>query len=315
MLNRRLSGSLPPRRARRGLTLVELLIVIVLLGIVAGGMMGIIVKQQQFYAGSSGVMDTRANVREGMAVLTSDLRAVAPAQSDIYSMGRTFIEFRLTVGTAVICTLDPTRTVVTVPPLQLAQRNGYTAWISAPQNGDSVLVFDPGAKAGTTDDTWDADQLAADAQGNASCPTTTGLTTQASEQTNGWQITLQNALTSAYVTPGSAIRFFRRVRYELYQEADNNWYLGYFDCVPGRTPVCTALQPVGGPYLPAANAGPSGLELSYFDSTGATTTDPTQVRRIGVVLRSQSQSIVRTLGRQDGFYQDSLATDVAVRNF
>ena len=313
MLSRRPQG--PSGRARRGLTLVELLIVIVLLGIVAGGMMGIIVKQQQFYAGSAGVMDTRANVREGMAVLTSDLRALAPAQNDIYAMGRTFIEFRLNQGVAVVCTLDPTRTVITVPPTNLAQRNGFTSWISAPQSGDSVLIFDPGPKSGTSDDSWDPGQLGAAAQPGATCPTTTGLTTLASEQTNGWQFTLQNALTSTYVAPGSAIRVFRRVRYELYQEADGNWYLGYYDCLPGRTPLCQTLQPVSGPYLPAANTGTSGLELSYFDSTGTATTVPTLVRRIRIMLRSQSERIVKTLGRQTGFYQDSLATSVAVRNF
>ena len=299
--------------ARRGFTLIELMVAIVLLAIVAGGMMGIIVRQQQFYSGSSGVLETRGSVRDGMAMITSDLRSLSPSKQDIYAMGRTFIEFRLSTGAAVVCTISVDRKTVTVPPLVLANNNGLTSWISAPQNGDSVLVYDADTSANASDDKWDPDQLTAGATSAASCPNSTGFTTTAGEATTGWQIPLHDAL-PATVQVGGALRFFRRARYQLFQASDGLRYLGFFDCLPTRTPACTSLEPVSGPYLPAANSGPSGLELTYYDATGAVTAVDSLVRRIGIVARAQSRSIIHTPGRAQGYYQDSLSVFLAVRN-
>jgi hypothetical protein len=71
------------------------MITLVLLGIVAGGMMQIIAKQQKFYNGNSGVLGTRSNVRQGVTVFQSDLRGINPRR-DIYAgeMKSTSIEFR-----------------------------------------------------------------------------------------------------------------------------------------------------------------------------------------------------------------------------
>jgi prepilin-type N-terminal cleavage/methylation domain-containing protein len=300
-------------RARRGFTLVELLVAIVLLAIVAGGMMGIIVRQQQFYSGSAGVLETRGSVRDGMAMITSDLRSLSPSKLDIYAMGRTFIDFRLSTGAAIVCTISVDRKTVTVPPLVLSNNTGLTSWIAAPQNGDSVFVYDADTSANAFDDKWDPNQLNASATSAASCPNSTGLTTTSGEASTGWQVPLHDAL-AATVQVGAALRFFRHARYQLFQASDGLWYLGFYDCLPTRTPNCTTLEPVSGPYLPAANSGPSGLELTYFDANGAVTTDVSLVRRIGVVTRAQSRSIIHTPGRTQGYYQDSLSVFLAVRN-
>ena len=300
-------------RSRRGFTLVELLVAIVLLAIVAGGMMGIIVRQQQFYSGSAGVLETRGSVRDGMAMITSDLRSLSPSKLDIYAMGRTFIEFRLNTGAATVCTISVDRKTVTVPPLVLSTNTGLTSWISAPQNGDSVFVYDADTSANASDDKWDANQLTAAATSGASCPNSTGFTTTAGEAGSGWQVPMHDAL-AATVQVGAALRFFRRARYQLFQASDGLWYLGFYDCLPTRSPACTTLEPVSGPYLPAANSGPSGLELTYYTASGAVTTDVTLVRRIGIVTRAQSRSIVHTPGRAQGYYQDSLSVFLAVRN-
>jgi len=299
--------------ARRAFTLIELMVAIVLLSIVAGGMMGIIVRQQQFYSGSAGVLETRGSVRDGMAMITSDLRSLSPSKQDIYAMGRTFIEFRLSTGAAIVCTISVDRKSITVPPLVLANNNGLTSWISAPQSGDSVLVYDADTSANASDDKWDPNQLTASATSAASCPNSSGFTTTAGEATTGWQIPLHDAL-PATVKVGGALRFFRRARYQLFQASDGLWYLGFYDCLPTRTPACTSLEPVSGPYLAAANSGPSGLELTYYDATGAVTTVTSLVRRIGIVARAKSRSIIHTPGRAQGYYQDSLSVFLAVRN-
>jgi prepilin-type N-terminal cleavage/methylation domain-containing protein len=299
--------------ARRGFTLIELLVAIVLLAIVAGGMMGIIVRQQQFYSGSAGVLETRGSVRDGMAMLMSDLRSLSPKKGDIYSMGRTFIDFRLSTGAAITCTINVNRRSVTVPPLVVSTNNGLTSWISSPQNGDSVFVYDADTTASAGDDKWDVEQLSAAATSAANCPTTSGFTTTAAEASSGWLVPLNDTLNST-VAVGAALRFFRHARYELFQASDGLWYLGFYDCLASRSPACTTLEPVSGPYMPAANSGPSGLELTYYDSTGAVTANDSLVRRIGIVTRAKSRSMIHTPGRAAGFYQDSLSVFLAVRN-
>jgi hypothetical protein len=56
------------------------------------------------------------------------------------------------------------------------------------------------------------------------------------------------------------------------------------------------------------------MQLAYYDSTGAATTNTAQVRRIDVVMRAQSTGAVNMQGLPRAKYSDSLATSIAVRN-
>ncbi len=306
----------PPRRRRRGLTLIELLIVIVLLGIVAGGMMQVIVRQQQFYNGSSGVLETRSTVREGLSIVQSALRGLSPANGDILAMGTTFLEFKAPIGASVLCQTGSSANIAIVPPRELASGAPLTAWATTPKAGDIVLVYDSDRKPGTADDTWDAYVLTAAPTANQTCPTSTGFTTTSTEAAAGWGLSLSGNLQPTTV-PGASIRILRRTRYELFQAVDGRWYIGYRECqttATGAAGPCSTLAPVAGPFLPPNTGGLSGLELRYFDATGAATTDPTRVARIDILLRAQSARTVNMAGRQTGLYQDSLAATIAIRN-
>ena len=298
-------------RRRSGVKLVELMITLVLLGIVAGGMMQIIVKQQKFYTGSSGVLGTRSNVRQGVAVLQSDLRAIRP-ERDIYAgeMKATSLAFREPRGSSVICAVDGAHTTIVVPPPVLSNDVGYTSWLQPPAPGDSVLVYDMGARA-WIDGAGVGNYITGSqpTEGSGLC---TGLVPLL-DVARGWQITLANPLPDT-VGVGSSLRFFRSARYELMQATDGDWYLGYYDCNPLASPQCGALSPISGPYLSKDN-DPPGLNFSYFDASGAATTDPASLRRIDITLRSQSSSAIDIAGHAKGFYKDSLSTSIAVRNF
>jgi hypothetical protein len=279
------------------------MITLVLLGIVAGGMMQIIVRQQKFYNGNSGVLGTRSNVRQGIAVFQSDLRALNPAL-DVYAgeMKSTSFEFREPRGSSVVCAIDGAQQTIVVPPPVLSNGAGLTSWVEAPQVGDSVLAYDTNARA------W----LAVGAEISGSQPTEgsgvcTGLAPVA-DLARGWQITLKDPL-GGKVAVGAPLRFFRHARYELAQAADGEYYLAFSDCTPG----CNDPQPIAGPYL-APDNNPPGMALSYLDQSGSPTTDPTQLRLIDIVLRSRSSTQVDMEGRTKGFYQDSLRTSIAVRN-
>jgi prepilin-type N-terminal cleavage/methylation domain-containing protein len=301
---------------RQGLTLVELLIVIVMLSIVVGGIMGILVRQQQFYSGAAGVLDTRSSVREGAAVLQSDLRALSPASNDIALMGPTFIEFEQQFGASVVCAVGVN--TIDIAPQVVEKGAVLTSWATPPRRGDQVLIYDSNAEGSAFNaQGWTGPtQLTQDPTPNTPCPTSTGLTSTAAEASRGWRLTLQDNVNgpaalslTGTIRPGSAVRFLRRARYQLYQAADDNWYLGFTYC----TPTCGALEAVSGPYLDDKTAAP-GVQFRYLDRFRNVTTNQLQVSRIDVTLRARSERAVNMPGRQRGFYYDSLTTSIAVRN-
>jgi prepilin-type N-terminal cleavage/methylation domain-containing protein len=296
---------------RGGFTLVEMLIVIVLLSLVLTSVMTIFVQQQRFYSDTSAIMQTRSSTRDAAYVLQSDLRSISPGDTDIYSMGSSFVEFRSQLGTSVVCTIDGTGKVLTVPPVNLAAGTALTSWLSAPASGDTLLIFDPGPLSGTGDDSWRVYTLTAAPTSAALCPNATGLTTTVGEATQGFTFRVTPALTGT--TPvGAPIRLMRRARYQLYQEGSGNWYLGYFDCSPLRSPVCTTLQPVAGPYVPPGTTG--GIVFTFRDSTGAVTAVPRLVRRIDLAARAQTAVDIHTSGYKRGAMTDSTFSIIAPRN-
>ncbi|HJU90951.1 MAG TPA: prepilin-type N-terminal cleavage/methylation domain-containing protein [Gemmatimonadaceae bacterium] len=293
---------------RRGLTLIEVMIAMVLLGLVLTGLTTVIMQQQRFYGGTAEVLETRANVRQVADILPSELRAVSPADSDIYAMSATSIDYRASTGSSVVCTMNGPRTQLTIPPTTTASLNGTSAWLSPPLNGDSLLVYDQGPTQASADDSWTVHVLTADPAAGICLP----FTANAAEAALGYTLNVTPAL-SLNVQVGASIRFFRRARFELFNGADGQGYLGYSDCIPSRLPACSAVQPVSGPYLPLGGA-PEGLSLSYFTTANAVTADPTQVARIDVVVRSRTRGEVRIAGYPSGRYTDSLTFSIAARN-
>jgi prepilin-type N-terminal cleavage/methylation domain-containing protein len=300
-------------RRRGGFTLVELLIVIVILAVVLTSVMTIFVQQQRFYSDSSAIIETRSSTRDAAYVLQSDLRSLSPKSGDIYKMGSSFVEFRSQPGSSVVCTIDPTRTVITVPPVNVATGAALTSWLAIPSRGDTLLIFDPASTPSAVTDTFNIYTIAAIPTVNASCPNTTGLTTTAGEATQGYSFKVTPAL-SPGTTVGSPIRIMRRARYELYQAPSGNWYLGYYDCISSRSPQCNPLQPIAGPYVPPNLGGTGGLVFTFRDSTGAVTADSSLVRRVDIAARAQTSVAVHTSGYASGPMTDSTFISIAPRN-
>jgi len=313
-----LSPALTRARVRRGITLPEMMVVLVLLSLVVGGLMTVLVRQQRFYSGTSEIIQTKGSARQAIDILSSELRGIstgtrggAPNNVDIYAMTDRSLTFRSQFGGSVVCTIDPTRTVITLPPKTMGAQNALTSFLSDAQAGDSVFVFDQGANPGTNDDRWQRVALAG-APGVGLCPVVpAGFTASAAEAASGIRIVLTQNL-GPTVGVGAPIRFFRPASYSLYQDAGGQWWLGYFSC-PAN--ACSPLQPVSGPYRPYAGVGgASGLAFAYFDSTGAPTGDPRSVARIDVVARAQSQYNLDVANTRNRRYEDSLAVSIAVRN-
>ena len=278
---------------RPGFTLVELIIGLVLFGIVMGAATQTILKQQRFYRGAGELLELRSSMRQGITMLTADLRAVYPADGDVYEWTSSKIGFRSITGSSIICHM-PTTTTIVVPPRTLVQNNTLSTWLTLPVVGDSIMIYDENREIGIGDDVWRRHEITAvvTVNGVNACLPASGYTVSADAKPST-KFTISPALSSTTVT-GAPLRFFRRVDYGIYQASDSLWYLGASDCLPGRSPVCSSYQPVSGPYRPLSGAAVSGLVFTYFDSAGVqldpATGNKATIARMGLIVRGETRS-------------------------
>lgn len=281
---------------RRGASLIELVVVIVLLAAIGSATMGIVIHQERFYRAQADAIDSRTTVRDAAALLQSELRALTPGDGDLYSIGPAAIEFRATLAQSAICTIASSRSQITIPPEHLASGAPLT-WVGTQlEAGDTLLVL---ATDSTLGDRWDRHVLTAAPSSVGSCPVASGLTTSAAEASAALTLALRPQLDSS-IAPGTLVRIVRRARYELYRASDSRWYLGYLDCLASRATPCNIVQPVSGPF------SASGIQLAYLDRNGVPTSDPWRVARIDLLAIASRRSAPATL--------DSLATTIALRN-
>jgi type II secretory pathway pseudopilin PulG len=287
----------PVTRARRhGASLIELTVVIVLLAVIGAATLGVVVHQERFYREQASAIDSRATVRDAAALLQSELRALTPADGDLYAIATAAVDFRATMAQSVICTIASSRAQITIPPEHLAAGAPLTWLGTQPEQGDTLLVLGSDSTLG---DAWDRHVLTAPPSSAGTCPTSSGLTTTAAEASAALTLSLSPALDTG-IAPGALVRVVRHARYELYRASDSRWYLGYLDCLASRATPCNVVQPVAGPFAPG------GIALAYFDRAGALTANPARVARIDALAIAERRSSPTVL--------DSLATTIALRN-
>jgi hypothetical protein len=101
---------------RRGASLMELIVVIVLLATIGSATMGVVIHQERFYRAQADAIDSRATVRDAASLLQSELRALTPLDGDLYAIAPGAVEFRATLAQSAICTIAPSRRHLTIPP-------------------------------------------------------------------------------------------------------------------------------------------------------------------------------------------------------
>jgi len=315
----------PKRETRRGFTLVELLMSMVMLAIVSGAILTFLLRQQRFYNAVSEIQLTRAQVRQATGLLPGELKGISSVGNDLYIMSDTALEFRSTFGSAVICVNQTGKTsYITVPPTTLAKGSVLTNWTRTPVVGDSLLLYVDSTSTASRDDIWSAHAITAitpvTTDATTGCPSTSGLmkSTDVSTSNPSYQFVVSPSA-SKTVNVAAAVRFFRRVHYSLYKASDNKWYLAYYDCLPGRTPVCNSATPqlLAGPFRAFSNGHPewNGLRFAYFDTTGVETTTKTQVSRISILVQGESQNNIQLSGPTAVTFRDSVRIDIGLRNW
>ena len=283
-----------PARARCGMTLVEILVALVMLGVVSGALYRVLLNNQRIYQTQTQHNALEQDIRAAVSVLPAELREIDATDGDILAMSPTALTIRGMRWLGFIC----------APPVLGGAVLGNTMTVRArplygsrgPNTGtDSMFIYYDGDPDTRDDDDWTLAQPTDVATG--SCPDgQPGLAI-----TMAWKLAPPN--TAGGILPGSPVRGFQPVTYQLYQPpGDSLWYVGV-------QPAGGTIQPIIGPVLE------NGLDFAYFDSTGAGTAIPSRVARIDVTVRGRTvQAVQNAAGAGKSVAVERVVTSVALRN-
>jgi prepilin-type N-terminal cleavage/methylation domain-containing protein len=239
---------------RQGVSLVELLVVLVLASLIASAVTGLLVTQVRVHSANVNRFAQIATLRDAAAIFSAEVRELNVTDSsesdvDVSAPGTLRYKAMRTMG--FVCASPDTLAlaVTTAGP-----------WIGVralDENTDSVLVFAGGDVTVASDDVW----LHGDARHVSSGWCNDGTT--------GLRVDLANVsrpdLRRVHV--GAPVRGFTVMEIRAYRDARGQWWAGMrrFDKVGGAWP---ATQPVFGPL------DPPGLEYHLFDDAGSATSQP-----------------------------------------
>lgn len=301
-----------PRRPRRGFTVVELLVTVVLVVMIGAAVTGLFVNQLRGYSRTQAAAGAQRDLRLGLSLLPMDLRAASVGLADIRQTTDSAITLRATIGSSVTCA-RPDSSTIDLPPQNLA-RNVLTSWYVQPAPGDWIAVY-VSSDLDPSKDSWRMLQVAsiapAPAAACAGAPFTDPVKDPPASKPR-WRVTLSDTLSTTQAGPGKPVRFLRLVKYALFKPAGTTprWYLGYSDSTnAGWSPP----EAVAGPFA-AYGASGSGIAFSYFDTTGAylaTVPPGVPIGRVDVTLRTRTR--VRA-GRDSVIVRDSVRLRIAMRN-
>jgi len=328
------------QRRRGGMTLVEIMISLILLGIVSGVIMRVIMRQQRFYQGVNQIMSQRGQLRQATAVLPIDLRSLSSVGADIIVASDSSMEFMVTVGTGVVCSVV-NGAQVAMPPEVLASQQRLTTWYgygepdpkNKPKSQYTVYIYNDSSIVGNEDDRWQKFTLVDMHHDKTLCLTPATFASILDAGKDRPILELKSSEPddpvtagpiSRYIGVGAPVRIAKQVRYKLYQYTDGKWYLGYseFDAASSKY---DELSPVSGPYdaYSSSSTTGSGVGFRYYDvdgneiASGADSASRAKIARIDLIARARTSANVRAAGIQNGVsqqYKDSLAVSVMLRN-
>lgn len=279
--------------SRRGVTLVELLVALVLTAIVLGTATSSSLRQQQSHATIIATTDTDAQIRAATLVLAGQLDLLDPLAGDLVAgeAEDTAMQVRAPIAQSLACHREVG--AATLLPY-VAGSVAVGGHVSIPRSGDTLWWL--------ADTAWRSSRIAGVNSVAATC-----TSTQGSGRTI--QLILSGPDT---IDAGTPLRVTRQTRYAIYRASDGTYQLGIREW-NDSTHRFSAPQPVAGPLLPRSGTRRTGFR--YFDSGGAELTmaggpiDVTSVARIRI--SAQSVVAVRS-GLQDSVRVDSV--DVALHH-
>jgi prepilin-type N-terminal cleavage/methylation domain-containing protein len=272
--------------ARRGFTIIELLVGLVVGLLVMGSVVQMMIVQGRGYRKQREIIDIRETVRQATALLAGDLRQSGVGDSPLSAMGANSIALRSPRGMGTICAKHAT----------LAR---YGLWKTGGNilagTDDSALVYQLGR------DKWTALKVTA-----VGTPAAMGVVACAWSGARPPDIVVEFAVgaktDTSYIKVGAPFRNFRRVEYAEYQ-LNSRWWFGR------RVGAAASYEQLTGPLVaPSSN----GLAFVYYDTLGAVTANPAAVGSVAFTLRTESFKKTY-VGNTYVYQRDSLTTKVALR--
>lgn len=304
--------------SRRGFTLVELMVGLVLLTMVGGVTYRLLVTNQRVTRAQTARVGMQDNVRAGALVLANELREIgydanlatavgaipgslipALASPDLIAIGADSITYRAMRGIGFTCALNAGNGDVTV-------RASTAQWTRALVTTDSILMYVENDPSTNTDDIWVHAGLTV-VPAAVNCPDgTAGFRFRvAFPAASG--LTIANVFAGTVSTIGSPIRAFEVMQMRTYVSSGQLW-LGMRSLTAGGN-----LQPVLGPFSNGSN-NQRGMVLTYLDATNTPTAVLTNVRSVSIGLRGITDVPVQMSGNYAGVDSLAVTARVAFRN-
>lgn len=295
-------------RPRRGFTLVELLMAIIIAGVVFALLTLTGLRQQRLLVDLLDDAALAGQVREASSLLPIQLRGLGAAAGDVREASDTALEIDATIASGVVC---DTASGSLVLAAATAGADTYTSYATSIQAGDVAWLYTPGDVAGA----WMRHSVTSVSSAPAGRCNPRGPTL-ALDVAARVRTTIALDSTIGVLTIGHPLRVTRRTRVSLYRSADGSWNLGARDWNPAAQRF-NSIQPVAGPFL---SADASGLAFTYLDSARVAMPTPVvdsrAVAAIAFTLRGQTRMAVRALGSasRSGSRLDSARAIVLLRN-
>lgn len=312
---------------RRGFTLVELMIGLILLIAVGAVTYQLLVNTQRVNRSQGQHIGMQDNARSGATILASELREVgydeitatsqplitawlgaAPAQvsnPDLIAIGSDSITYRAMRAIGFTCSLvagTPAVVVRNTATIPFSQLRTLTT-------NDSLMLYVENDPSIAGDDIWLVVGISA-APVAQNCPDgTSGMRINVTFPGTLTAIGLDaNKVFGTGMIVGGPVRGFETMQARSYVSGGKLW-MG----MRSRPTAGTTIEPVLGPLANGVGTD-QGLTLTYFDATGSATAVRNNVRSVVVRLRPVSDEPVRTTGRYAKVDSLTLSTRVALRN-
>jgi len=273
-------------RGRRGFTMIEIIVSLIIGLILLGSVVQMMIVQGRGYRKQREQVDVRETAREAASLLSWDLRQAAVAGSPFVAMGPNNVTIRSPRGLGTICAKHA-----------LLARYGLwkTAGSILATVDDTALVYQIGKGA------WNKLKITA-----VGTPAAMGVAACAWPGARPPDMVVEFAVVAATDTSlikvGAPFRNFRSVQYAEFQQ-NGRWWLGR------KVGQAASYEQLTGPVLaPASN----GLALTYYDTLGAVTANTAAVGSVAFTIRTESYKNATT-GSSFVYQRDSLTTRVGVR--
>jgi len=283
------------RPCRRGVSLVELVVAMAILGLLGAAVLRAVLVQSREAVAVAEAVSVEGGARAGMLLTGSELRELggdASAPADLIRLDEDSVTYRAARGLGITCGVALTQVrVLDTAPFPFSGLRDVAA------GRDSLLLFVEGDSTSALDDRWL--RLPILTVGSSNCGGRRAIAIGTPDMTASLP---GGGLAS--VLAGGPVRTFEVMRLAEYSSGGLRW-LGVASVSGGE-----AIQPVAGPLAGA------GLTLEYFSGAGSPTRDPVAVRRVRANLVVASERPVTGLSsaRAAAVMAETLRTELFLRN-